>query len=75
MQARTLTLKEIKDQGLVVIGEFGFGGVGDAGLIVAPEGKVASVVQRYYDSDDTGENLQEQIERFKKLGGEFVYEG
>ncbi len=73
--ARTLTRHEIRDQGLVVIGEFGFGGAGDAGLIVAPAGEVAAKVQAYYDSEDTGENITDQLNKLQSLGGEFVREG
>jgi hypothetical protein len=73
--SRTLTRNEIHEQGLVVIGEFGFGGVGDGGLIVAPTGETAAKVQAYYDSDDDGEDITDQLKKLQSLGGEFIREG
>lgn len=72
--ARALTRQEIRDQGLAIIGEFGFGGVGDGGLIVAPAGTVAENVRKVYEAEDNGESITDQLNMLTHAGGEFIRE-
>jgi hypothetical protein len=72
--ARSLKRSEIRDQGLIIIGEFGFGGVGDAGLIVAPAGPVAEKVRKVYEAEDNGESITDQLDMLTHAGGEFIRE-
>lgn len=69
---KRMTTREISEAGLVIVGEWGFGGR-SAGYIVCEPGD-RDAVQAAYDAIEDGDLSSEVLDGVKAAGGQYVEE-